>query len=164
MPSFRAGLTETIPHLRRYARALVGDRDLADDLVQDCLARALDREHLWRGGSIRAWTFTILTNLNRNRLRAMSARPATEPLLDETHGDPGNDPLTGAAIERALALLPAEQREALLLVALEGFSYQEVAQIQDVPIGTVMSRLFRARTTLKGLLGEAERAPLRRVK
>jgi RNA polymerase sigma-70 factor (ECF subfamily) len=160
---FRQGIQATIPALRRYARALTRDAETADDLVQDTLVRALRSEHLFHGGDIRSWLYTILTNLNRNRLRSLARRPALTPIEDDdAPGTPGPD---GGArdIERALATLVEDQRVALLLVVLEGLSYREVAEVQGVPIGTVMSRLARARAQIRAYL-EGERPALRRVK
>lgn len=161
MSTFRRDIEATIPALRRYARALTRDADLADDLVQDTLVRALRSEHLFHGGDIRVWMYTILANLNRNRLRSLARRPTMMPIDD---GDAAADAPEGARdIERALATLVDEQRHALLLVVLEGLSYREVAEIQGVPIGTVMSRLARARSQIKTFL-EGGRPALRRVK
>ena len=160
---FRQGIQATIPALRRYARALTRDAEIADDLVQDTLVRALRSEHLFHGGDIRSWLYTILTNLNRNRLRSLSRRPVLTP-IEETDAPDASGPETGGRdIERALATLVDDQRVALLLVVLEGLSYREVAEVQGVPIGTVMSRLARARAQIKAYL-EGERPSLRRVK
>ena len=160
---FRQGIQATIPALRRYARALTRDAETADDLVQDTLVRALRSEHLFHGGDIRSWLYTILTNLNRNRLRSLSRRPTVMP-IEETDAPDASGPETGRRdIERALASLVDDQRVALLLVVLEGLSYREVAEVQGVPIGTVMSRLARARAQIRAHL-EGERPPLRRVK
>ena len=152
-----------IPALRRYARALARDADIADDLVQDTLVRALRSERLFLGGEIRNWLFTILTNLNRNRLRALSRRPQHAPLEDADAAEVARPEAGGRDIARALASLGEDQRVALLLVVLEGLSYREVADVQGVPIGTVMSRLARARVQIKAYL-EGERPALRRVK
>jgi RNA polymerase sigma-70 factor (ECF subfamily) len=160
---FRQGIESAIPALRRYARALTRDVDVADDLVQDTLVRALRSEHLFHGGDVRSWLYTILTNLNRNRLRSLARRPAVLPIEDEDAADFAGPEGGGRDIERALAALPEEQRAALLLVVLEGMSYREVAEIQEVPIGTVMSRLARARAHIKAYL-DGERPALRRVK
>jgi len=160
---FRQGIQATIPALRRYARALTRDAEIADDLVQDTLVRALRSEHLFHGGDIRSWLYTILTNLNRNRLRSLSRRPVVTPIEKDDAPD-ASGPETGRRdIERALATLVEDQRIALLLVVLEGLSYREVAEVQGVPIGTVMSRLARARAQIRAYL-EGERPPLRRVK
>lgn len=144
-------LIALIPRLRRYARALVGDRATADDLVQDTLERAWSKLHLYRHGTdLRAWLFTVMHNVHVNRVRA--ARP-TDPLEDgmpelaqrATQGDA----LLVRDLERAIAALPAEQREVLLLVALEDLSYEETARVLGIPIGTVMSRLARAREKVR---------------
>ncbi|RDV02268.1 sigma-70 family RNA polymerase sigma factor [Undibacter mobilis] len=162
MATFRHEIEATIPALRRYARALTRDADLADDLVQDTLVRALRSEHLFHGGDIRVWMYTILANLNRNRLRALSRRPTMTPIDDGDAAEAAPE-AGGRDIERALATLVDEQRHVLLLVVLEGLSYREVAEIQGVPIGTVMSRLARARSQIKTFL-EGGRPALRRVK
>lgn len=162
--AFKADVAAQMPSLRRYALALTRDRDIAEDLVQDTLARALSREHLWHGGSLRAWLFTILTNLDRNRRRALAVRPGVDELDEHRFGTPPQDALMKRAIERGVAALPEEQRQVLLLVALEGLSYREVAEVQDVPIGTVMSRLSRARAALRAALEGGPQPQLRRVK
>ena len=147
-------LLELIPRLRRYARALVGERAAADDLVQDTLERAWSKLHLYRRGTdLRAWLFTVMHNVHVNRLRA--ARPA-DPLEDEmpelaqraTQGDA----LLVRDLERAVAALPEGQRQVLLLVALEDLSYEETARVLEIPIGTVMSRLARAREKVRQLM------------
>jgi RNA polymerase sigma-70 factor (ECF subfamily) len=160
---FRPSVEAAIPALRRYARALTHDAELADDLVQDTLVRALRSEHLFHGGDVRSWLYTILTNLNRNRLRSLARRPAHTSLEDNDAPDTAGPEAGGRDIERALASLVEDQRIALLLVVLEGLTYREVAEIQGVPIGTVMSRLARARIQIKTYLDGA-RPSLRRVK
>jgi RNA polymerase sigma-70 factor, ECF subfamily len=160
---FRPSVAATIPALRRYARALTRDAEVADDLVQDTLVRALRSEHLFHGGDVRSWLYTILTNLNRNRLRSLSRRPTHSSIEDNDAPDSSGPEAGGRDIERALASLVDDQRIALLLVVVEGLTYREVADIQGVPIGTVMSRLARARTHIKLFL-EGARPQLRRVK
>jgi RNA polymerase sigma-70 factor (ECF subfamily) len=160
---FQKGIEASIPALRRYARALTHDAELADDLVQDTLVRALRSEHLFHGGDIRSWLYTILTNLNRNRLRSLARRPALMTIDDNDAPDTAGPEAGARDIERALAALGEEQREVLLLVVLEGLSYREVADVQGVPIGTVMSRLARARMQIKDYLDGA-RPALRRIK
>ena len=147
-----------IPRLRRYALALTRDVVLADDLVQDCLTRALGKLHLWQKGTdLRAWLFTILHNQYVNHVRRCVREGATVGLSD-------NEPsLTSAPrqgrqlelrdLERAMARLPEEQRSAILLVGLEGMRYEEVAAVLDVPVGTVRSRLSRGREALRRLMG-----------
>ena len=162
MSEFRQRVEAAIPALRRYARALTRDSETADDIVQDTLVRALRSEHLFHDGDVRAWLYTILTNLNRNRLRSLSRRPTLTPIKDSDAAMTGLD--TGSRdIARALDDLAEEQRAALLLVVLEGLTYREVAEVQGVPIGTVMSRLARARMQIKAYL-DGERPALRRVK
>src|SRR6202008_4133742 len=112
-----------IPALRRYARALTHDVETADDLVQDTLVRALRSEHLFHGGEIRSWLYTILTNLNRNRLRTLARRPTIQTIEDNDAPGAAGPEAGGRDIERALATLAEEQRETLLLVVLEGLSY-----------------------------------------
>jgi RNA polymerase sigma-70 factor (ECF subfamily) len=160
---FQQGVEAAVPALRRYARALTRDAELADDLVQDTLVRALRSEHLFHGGDIRSWLYTILTNLNRNRLRSLARRPTITALDDNDAPDMAGPEAGGRDIERALAALVEDQRTALLLVVLEGLTYREVADVQGVPIGTVMSRLARARMQIKAYL-DGERPVLRRIK
>jgi RNA polymerase sigma-70 factor, ECF subfamily len=161
--TFRTDVQAAIPALRRYARALARDLEVADDLVQDTLVRALRSEHLFHGGEIRKWLYTILTNLNRNRLRSLVRRPGTLSIEDHDRPDGAAGETVTRDIVRALGLLSEEQRSAILLIVLEGLSYREVADVQNVPIGTVMSRLARARAHIKAYL-DAERPILRRVK
>ena len=162
MSEFGERIEASIPALRRYARALTRDAEMADDIVQDTLVRALRSEHLFHGGDMRAWLYTILTNLNRNRLRTLSRRPTVTLINDNDAATPGPE-AGGRDISRALDDLAEDQRAALLLVVLEGLSYREVAEVQGVPIGTVMSRLARARNQIKAFL-DGERPALRRVK
>ncbi|HYL87348.1 MAG TPA: RNA polymerase sigma factor [Burkholderiales bacterium] len=159
-------LVELIPRLRRYARALVGERATADDLVQDTLERAWAKLHLYRRGTdLRAWLFTVMHNVHVNRVRA--TRPV-DPLEDEmpelAQRGTQADALLVRDLDRAIARLPADQRAVLLLVTLEEMSYEEVARTLGIPIGTVMSRLSRAREKLRALLGEPPSAKLKLVK
>jgi RNA polymerase sigma-70 factor (ECF subfamily) len=139
-----------IPRLRRYARALVRDVGAADDLVQDCLARALSRLHLWQEGTnLRAWLFTILHNQHVNRIRE-SIRAGTPVELSEAGSllsQPANQDgcLELRDLERALARLPEEQRAVILLVGLEGMRYEHAGAVLGIPTGTVRSRLSRGR-------------------
>jgi RNA polymerase sigma-70 factor (ECF subfamily) len=147
-----------IPRLRRYARALTRDVAGADDLVQDCLARALEKLHLWQEGTdLRAWLFTILHNQYVNHVRRAVREGAPVALSD-------NEPMLAQMprqgkrlelrdLERALAKLPDDQRSVILLVGLEGMRYEEVAEILDIPVGTVRSRLSRGRDALRRLMG-----------
>jgi len=147
-----------IPRLRRYARALSRDVAGADDLVQDCLARALEKLHLWQEGTdLRAWLFTILHNQYVNQVRRAVREGGavglseTEPLLAQAAHQ--GKRLELRDLERAIAKLPDEQRSVILLVGLEGMRYEEVADILDIPIGTVRSRLSRGRDALRRLMG-----------
>jgi RNA polymerase sigma-70 factor (ECF subfamily) len=166
---FLTDLESCIPSLRRYARTLERSADAADDLVQDCLERALTRRHLWRGGaSLRPWLFRIMHNLHANQVRARRVRPEqrtiaeTDPVPEIPEGQTAHVALR--EMQAALAALSQDQRRVVLLVALEGLSYQEVATVLDVPIGTVMSRLFRGRERLRQLLQSEGGPVLRRVK
>jgi RNA polymerase sigma-70 factor (ECF subfamily) len=147
-----------IPRLRRYARALTRDVSAADDLVQDCLARALGKLHLWQAGTdLRAWLFTILHNQYVNQVRR-AVREGAPVGLSETEPMLIQSPQQGKRLElrdldRAIAKLPQEQRTVILLVGLEGMRYEEVAAILDVPVGTVRSRLSRGREALRRLMG-----------
>jgi RNA polymerase sigma-70 factor (ECF subfamily) len=145
-----------IPNLRRYARALVGDRDAADDLVQDTLERAMLKFHLWRPGNLRAWLFSIMHNVFVNQLKSRKLSPSAE--LDENFpGAASPEWVTDVRdLERALASLAAEQREVVLMVSLEDMSYQEVSRALGVPIGTVMSRLSRGRERLRRFMDGTE--------
>ena len=157
-----------IPRLRRYARAMLGDRAAADDLVQDTLERAWSRLFQWRPGSdMRAWLFGIMHNLRVDQLRR--PRLATQSIDEDDFDVPTRptqtDELELRDIESALNHLPDEQREVLLLVALEEMSYADIAATLGIPIGTVMSRLSRGRERLRLIMnGEQASARLRVVR
>jgi len=154
-----------IPNLRRYARALVGDRDGADDLVQDTLERAVRKFHLWRPGDLRAWLFSIMHNVFVNQLKARRIAPEVD--IDETQIAAPIPTVTGidvGDVQRALSCLAPEQREVLLLIALEDMTYADVSRALGIPIGTVMSRLSRGRERLRRAMnGEPVTTPLRIV-
>lgn len=158
MADIHRSIEAEIPRLRRYARALTRDVVAADDLVQDCLARALGKLHLWQEGTdLRAWLFTILHNQYVNQVRR-AVREGTAVGLSETEPMLMRAPHQGKRLElrdleRAVAKLPEEQRAVILLVGLEGMRYEEVAEILDVPVGTVRSRLSRGREALRRLMG-----------
>jgi RNA polymerase sigma-70 factor, ECF subfamily len=170
-----ADAEQWIPRLRRYAIALTGNREAADDLIQDTLERAWRKRGLWQPGSdLRAWLFTVMHNVHVNGVR--SIRPM-ESLDDNEQGADRADamPAAGSAdsgvvlseLRAALARLSDEHRQVILLVGLEQMSYAEAASVLDVPIGTVMSRLARGRERLRRLLArdtEAGSTGLRRVK
>ncbi|HMM88998.1 RNA polymerase sigma factor [Bradyrhizobium sp.] len=143
-----------IPALRRYARALVRNRATADDLVQDCLERAVGNWGQRRDGDPRPWLFTILHNLAVNQFRRSASRGAHIAIDEANEGDFGQDAvqeqkLMYRDVLDKLARLPADQRAVLLLVAVEDLSYSEAAKVLGIPIGTVMSRLSRARERLQ---------------
>jgi len=169
MDGFLDEMERCVPALRRYARALVRDADAADDLVQDCLERALGRRHLWRPtGSVRAWLFTILHNIHANQARSRAGR-GTEVAAEAADGalaQPADQDGRLAALDviRALDSLDDGHRQVILLVALEGLAYREVADVLGIPIGTVMSRLSRGRDRLRALTGPDPIPSLRRVK
>jgi RNA polymerase sigma-70 factor (ECF subfamily) len=151
-----------IPNLRRYARALIGDREGADDLVQDTLERAVRKFHLWRPGDLRAWLFSIMHNVFVNQLKARKV--AYEVEIDDSIAAPQSSVTTTDLmdLDRALMVLSPDQREVVLLVALEDMTYAEVSRALGIPIGTVMSRLSRAREKLRRLMeGDAARGSLR---
>lgn len=161
-------LLACVPRLRRYARALVGDRAAAEDLVQDTIERGWAGLRSWqRGTDMRAWLFSIMHNLRVDQGRRGTLH--TEPLDDETplpaipgHVSAG---LELRDLDAALRLLPEEQREILLLVGLEEMRYEDVASSLGIPVGTVMSRLSRAREKLRALMeGRASVIPLKVVK
>ncbi|TRZ56034.1 MAG: sigma-70 family RNA polymerase sigma factor [Rhodocyclaceae bacterium] len=162
----RAILAE-LPRLRRYARALVSDRAGADDLVQDTLERALNKWHFWqRERALRPWLFSIMHNLHvdgRRRDGRVEFRDG-EDLPQPIQRAEQFDALELRDLERALTLLPLDQREVLLLVGLEDLSYSEVALALGIPQGTVMSRLSRARIRLKQVLAGESTPQLKVVK
>jgi RNA polymerase sigma-70 factor (ECF subfamily) len=148
-----AAIVACIPSLRRYARGLLSDGSQADDLVQDTLERAWSRFSLWQNrGEIRAWMFSIMHNQFINGTRARRRRPedsAGDALPETPQRAAQTDGLEIRDLDRTLQRLSHEQREILLLIAVEEMSYQEAATITGVPIGTVMSRLARARERLR---------------
>ncbi|MFC2253977.1 RNA polymerase sigma factor [Labrys portucalensis] len=156
-----------IPALRRYARALLRDTVAADDLVQDCLERVVAHWQQRRGKDPRTWAFAILHNLAVNRMRQKARRGDHLPFEDVEEGvlarrPPQEDALVQAELVSALAQLPDDQRSLLLLVSVEDLSYAQVSEILAIPIGTVMSRLSRARERLRQLLENSDRSATRR--
>lgn len=158
-PLPESDLVAAIPRLRRYARVLTGDVNRADDLVQETLARSWEKRRLWAAGSdLRAWMFTIMHNLFVNQ-RALTLREARNVSIDD-EGDAGM-PMelpVGASqhvrvelieVLRELGRLPPDQREVLVLAAIEEMRYEEIARVLAIPVGTVMSRLSRARERLR---------------
>ena len=156
--SLRDDIAAEIPRLRRYARVLLRDATAADDLVQDCLERAISREHLFQPGTnLRAWLFTIMHNLHVNaigRTRRMVPVDPNDSTVEERRAvSPAQgDRLVVRDLERALDALSVEQRAVILLIGVEGLSYAEAAGVLEVPMGTIMSRLARGRERLRRLM------------
>jgi RNA polymerase sigma-70 factor (ECF subfamily) len=165
----RNAILAEIPRLRRYARALLRDRDAADDLVQDCLERALRRLENWRmGDSPRRWLFTIMHHLFVDQTRRSRRRGEAFPLSHEEVGGVASEPLQMDALAArevadALQSIGADRRAALLLVAVEGLSYAEAADVLGIPAGTLMSRVSRGREELRALLDDTTRRKSIRV-
>lgn len=164
-----AAITAEIPRLRRYARALAGDPERADDLVQDCLERAWARRQQYDGASaLRPWLFAILHNLHANAARSFHRRPLHVDLDDAPEAGPvapcHDGVLALQELAKAMERLSDEQRAVLLLVGVEELSYPQAAEVLGVPVGTVMSRLSRARERLRQLLAGADGPRLRRIK
>jgi len=163
MGDFGKLLEEQIPGLRRYARALTRNAPIADDLIQECLMRAVAKQHLWEPGTdLRAWLFTILHNQHVNFVRKANNKGVSvevEQVAPFLPVEPNALPsLELRDLRAALAKLPIEQREAILLVGLEGMDYEGTAKVLNVPIGTVRSRISRGRAELRKLMGFVERA------
>jgi RNA polymerase sigma-70 factor (ECF subfamily) len=163
--NFSRLLEQEILRLRRYAFALHrSNKPQADDLVQDTLVRAIAKQHQWQPGTnLRGWLFTLMHHQNVNDVRRSIARGGVsfgaEELYDRlaSVSDPSAS-LQLRDLERAMAKLPIDNRQVILLVALEGLSYDEVAEVLRIPVGTVRSRLSRGRTTLRRLMDMEEKA------
>ena len=158
-----------IPGLRRYARALIGDSNEADDLVQECLTKTLSKLNLFRHArNERAYLYSVLHNLHVDRIAKRRRAPRAVPLELADVAAPAQPSQQGALeirdLEAGLSRLPIEQREVVLLVGLKGMSYREVAKVTGVPVGTVMSRLSRGREALRAFMSTGTIAKLRRVK
>jgi len=162
--SFEAQILALLPQLRRYSRSLTRSDAESEDLLQDCVEKALVSRSQWRGANFKSWTYRIMTNLHLNARRAIARRPSVgiEEADNVAIGPASDDPLERSRLVKALETLPKEARAVLMLVVVEGHSYQEVAEIMDVPIGTVMSRLSRARQALREKMREENVIPMRR--
>ena len=167
MESMNAIITAQIPRLRRYARALTGDRTSADDLVQDTLERAWGKLHLWRRGSdMRAWMFSIMHNtfINHIRKNQIVTVSMDDDALEVPTRATQEDFLRMRDLASAIGKLPYEYREVILLIGLEQLSYEEAAKVLGIPLGTVMSRLSRGRERLRALMAGESAPVLRSVK
>jgi RNA polymerase sigma-70 factor (ECF subfamily) len=167
---FADQLTALIPELRRFARGLASDPAVADDLVQDCLERAISKSHLYDASRpLKAWVYAILRNQFISGLRKSNRVPVVKT-IDDLYDFEGQQPpeqeqrLSLTLIAEALDRLPPLHREVIILVGLEEMSYRDVAEITGVPVGTVMSRLSRARSSLRDILETRGQSVLRRVK
>ncbi|WP_010162729.1 sigma-70 family RNA polymerase sigma factor [Sphingomonas sp. PAMC 26617] len=157
-PEFKKELAQVIPHLRAFGRSLSGNRDLADDLVQETLMKAwAARQRFQAGTNMRAWTFIILRNLYLSQMRRarfkgewddlVADRILAAPASQDKHVELGD-------MQRALLHLPQPQREALILVGAGGFAYEEAAEICGVAVGTIKSRVARGRVALEAVMGD----------
>lgn len=168
MAEFRELLEQQIPRLRRYAVALTRHPNDADDLLQDTLARALAKEHLWQPGTdLRAWLFTILHNQRVNAVRR-GVREGTPVDLESVSSAvvAATDPSASRTLfelDRAMGQIAEEQRQVILLVGLEGMSYENAAAVVGVPIGTIRSRLSRGRDALRAAMGISDQRHLARA-
>jgi RNA polymerase sigma-70 factor (ECF subfamily) len=165
MNEVAAGIEEQLPYLRRYAMALTHNPAAADDLVQECAARSLAKSHLYRANTnLRAWLLTILHNLHISEYRRQSRMPVPadpEAALAKLSVRPGQPAaMMIRAVREAMKVLPAEQAAVLMMIGVEGRSYKEVAEQLGLPIGTVKTRCFRARTALQHALGDDRPAML----
>jgi RNA polymerase sigma-70 factor, ECF subfamily len=167
---FRTELASELPPLRRFARALTGDAALADDLVQDCVERAMTKSHLYDPARpLRAWLYAVLRNLYISGLRRNGRSTVVKTVEELSDGEGAVLPeqeerLSVSSVSEALDRLAPQHREVIVLVALEEMSYRDVAEILGVPLGTVMSRLSRAREHLRNILVDRGHTVLRRVK
>jgi RNA polymerase sigma-70 factor (ECF subfamily) len=164
--TFEGQILALLPSLRRYSRSLTRSDADGEDLLQDCVEKVLARRAQWRGLNLRGWILTIMTNLYRNARRQTARTVLVELEGAEELAAPEtpNDPLERSKLEDALNNLSEENRAVLMLVVIEGYTYQEVATMLDIPIGTVMSRLSRARQRLGERMNADNVITLRRPK
>jgi RNA polymerase sigma-70 factor, ECF subfamily len=166
--NFKQLLEEQIPRLRRYAMALTRNRDEADDLVQETLMRALAKCHLWQPGTdLRAWLFTMLHNQRVNAVRR-AVRAGNTVNVEDVSGSvvATTDPTASRTLfelDRAMGQISEEHRQVILLIGLEGMSYEGAAEILGIPVGTVRSRLSRGRDALRVVMGLGEERRLARA-
>jgi RNA polymerase sigma-70 factor (ECF subfamily) len=157
MSNIACQLAPQIPRLRRYARTLTRDLSRAEDLLQSCLVRALEKEHLWEPGTdLRAWLFTIMHNQHVNDIRRLVRERGAVPIEEVAAKLPAVTSIEASLelgdAEQAIAELPCDQREVVVLAGHEGQRYEDMAKRLGVPIGTIRSRLSRGRTRLREML------------
>jgi RNA polymerase sigma-70 factor, ECF subfamily len=152
LAKFEKSVEGTIPALRRYARALTQDSEIADDLVHNTLLQAIRSKRRFHGGVVLVWLYAILTDLNSDRLRLLARQPTFSPSRSDFSSDVTEPDAGGSDIQSALSALVDDQRTALLLVVLEGLTYREVAEVQGVSISIVTARLAAARGAIKNVL------------
>jgi RNA polymerase sigma-70 factor (ECF subfamily) len=158
--SFEQALIDLLPRLRRFGCSLTGSLDVADDLVQASCERALTRVHQWTPGSrLDSWVFSIMQSIWHNELRSRKVRRGagltdTDHLVDVSAEGQIESGLLIGDLERVFTRFPEQQRTLLILVCVEGYSYKEASEILEIPIGTVMSRISRARLTLAEYLSD----------
>jgi RNA polymerase sigma-70 factor (ECF subfamily) len=164
--SFEGQILALLPSLRRYSRSLTRSDTDGEDLLQDCVEKVLARRGQWRGLNLRGWVLTIMTNLYRNQRRSTvrSNLVDLDGAVELAAPEVPNDPLERARLEDALNGLSEDHRAVLMLVVIEGYTYQQVATTLDIPIGTVMSRLSRARQQIADRLKADNIITLRRPK
>lgn len=162
--SFEGQLLALLPIMRRYSRSLAKSDAEGEDLLQDCVARALARRGQWRGLNLRGWILTMMTNLYRNGYKSRTrVRYETLDAAENVSSSPEEaDPFQLELLENAINTLPEDNRAVLMLVVVEGYSYGEAATMLDIPVGTVMSRLSRARQRLAEHMSGANVVTLRR--
>lgn len=162
---FDAEMLVLLPALRRYARSLSRSDGDGEDLLQDSLLRALSNREQWRGVNLRAWIFTIMTNLNRNKFRSPAPILVELDAADSVAARESDiEPIERIRLGQALDTLHPDHRAVLMLVVVEGYRYHEVASMLGIPLGTVMSRLSRARQSLSDVLAGDKIIPMRRPK
>ncbi|MFS8111832.1 RNA polymerase sigma factor [Rhizobium jaguaris] len=164
--SFEAEVLALLPSLRRYSRSLTRSDADGEDLLHDCVEKVLARRSQWRGLNLRGWVLTIMTNLYRNGRRQQGGRHFVDldDSIDLPAAEANSDPLERSQLEAALNSLGEDYRAVLMLVVVEGYSYQDVATTLDIPVGTVMSRLSRARRKMTSLMNADNVLTLRRPK
>jgi RNA polymerase sigma-70 factor (ECF subfamily) len=167
MSEFHRLIEQQIPRLRRYARALTRDPERADDLVQETLGRAITKAHLWQTGTnIRAWLFAIMHNQYVTAVRRAIREVSTVNVEDCSNLIATTDPTASRQLHEldcALAQIPEEQRQVILLVGLEGMSYEEAGAVLNVAVGTIRSRLSRGRAALRRLMDMEAKRTVRNV-